>query len=250
MTKFEIVAHRGVSNEYSENTIPSFNRAVEMGADAVELDIRLTADNIPVVYHYFYLNEVTSLSGPIFNYTYDQLLDCQFVEKDGVDGSFYRIPTLEEVLEAIGGKIGLEIEIKGPELEAPSIIADVLGKWKHIWETIELTSYEPIMLINIKKECPGIATDLLFPRSESWMEIDVVTYLALHRAKLANARAVHLHPTQLTQSVVEGIRSQGVEVHAWDINDKESLKLTNDLEIPKICTDKLQQAIEFRNQIK
>ena len=58
MSTFEIVAHRGVPNEYPENTLTSFERAIELGADAVELDVRLTKDKIPVVYHYYYLDMV------------------------------------------------------------------------------------------------------------------------------------------------------------------------------------------------
>ena len=67
MKNFEIVAHRGIPTEAPENTIASFQRALELGADAIELDVRLTADKIPVVYHYFYLQENTSASGPIFD---------------------------------------------------------------------------------------------------------------------------------------------------------------------------------------
>jgi glycerophosphoryl diester phosphodiesterase len=61
MHTFEIVAHRGVATQYPENTIPAFLRAIELGADAVELDVRLTKDKIPVVYHYYYLDKIGSL---------------------------------------------------------------------------------------------------------------------------------------------------------------------------------------------
>ena len=73
MNYFEIVAHRGIPTEAPENTIASFQRAIDLGADAVELDVRLTSDRIPVVYHYFYLQENTSASGAIFNFSFEQL---------------------------------------------------------------------------------------------------------------------------------------------------------------------------------
>ena len=125
MSSFEIVAHRGVpSAEMPENTIPAYQKAIELGADAVDLDVRLTADGVPVVYHYFYLDEGTSLTGPVFAHTFEQLQRRQSF----VDGSL-RIPTLNEVLETIGGQIGLEIEIKGPELESSEIVAAELHKF-------------------------------------------------------------------------------------------------------------------------
>ena len=64
MACFEIVAHQGApTTEAPENTMPALQRAVASGADAVELDVRLTADGVPVVYHYFYLDAITAVSG-------------------------------------------------------------------------------------------------------------------------------------------------------------------------------------------
>jgi len=249
MPYFEIVAHRGVPTEAPENTIPSFERAIALGANAVELDVRLTRDRVPVVYHYFYLDEVTPLSGPIFDYTYDQLQDVEVLSSGSSKNKGCRISTLREILETLGGRIDLEVEIKGPEAESSGIIGSILLDFEHLWQTIEITSYEPALLLDIKKLCPGLPTDLLFPRSEEWMGLDVVAYMAAHRARLAGARAVHLHPTQLAPEVVSTVRSLGVEIHAWDVNDEESLNRVVKLDIPKICTDELQRALDFRQLI-
>ena len=247
MKPFEIVAHRGIPDIYPENTIPAFERAIELGADSVELDVRLSSDHTPMVFHYFYLNEITTASGTIFDYTYEQLRNLHIIGKNGTDK--HQIPTLMEVLETIGGRIGLEIEIKGPEPESAKIIADILSDYKKIWETIEITSYEPLLLRKFQMECPNIPTDLLFTRSEPWMKLDVVTYMAIQHSKMAGARAVHLHPTQLTSQVIDSIRKNNIEIHVWDVNDGKSLNTCAELEIPKICTDKFQQAKLFRQNL-
>jgi glycerophosphoryl diester phosphodiesterase len=248
MPYFEIVAHRGVPTEVPENTIPSFQRAVDLGADAIEFDVRLTRDRVPIIHHYLYLHEATAVSGPVFDYTFDQLQDMEVLGSDGNVVSGCRIPTLREVLETFGGRTGLEIEIKGPEPESSEIVGAVLCDFRHLWETIEVTSYEPTLLLDIQECCPRLVTDLLFPRSEDWMGLDAVAYLAVHRARLAHARAVHLHPTQLSSEVVSTIRSWGIEVHAWDVNDEQSLNKAMELGVPRICTDKLQQALDFRQR--
>jgi glycerophosphoryl diester phosphodiesterase len=80
------------------------------------------------------------------------------------------------------------------------------------------------------------------------MKLDVVAYRALHSARLARARAVHLHPTQLSSDVVSKIRMHGIEVHAWDVNEDEALESAFQLEIPKICTDRFQEAFDFRRR--
>jgi glycerophosphoryl diester phosphodiesterase len=249
MNPFEIVAHRGIALEAPENTIAAFQQAVELGADVVELDVRLTADKIPVVYHYYYLHENTSASGAIFNFTLAQLRDVRVFCMNNPAANEGRISTLEEILEMFSGKIGFEIEIKGPEPESPEIIGTVLNRFKDFWDTFEITSYQPALLLEIQRVCPGITVDLLFPRSENWMKLDVVQYQALHFARLARARAVHLHPSQLSAEVVHALRSQGIEIHAWDVNDESSLEIVTEHEIPRICTDNFNQALAFRNSL-
>jgi len=248
MTRFQIVAHRGIPNEAPENTLASFERAIQLGADAVELDVRLTADGVPVVFHYYYLEMCTTAAGPIFNFSLEQLRPVQVFCRQNPAVMPGRISTLAEVLEAIGGRIGLEIEIKGPEPEAPGIIGRVLRDFKALWQDIEVTSYEPALLLAIREVCQGITVDLLFPRSEPWMKLDVAAYQAAQHARLAQARAVHLHPGQLTEEVVRSVRGRGIEIHAWDVNDETALKLTSDLGIPRICTDRFLQAKAFRER--
>jgi glycerophosphoryl diester phosphodiesterase len=246
MKPFEIVAHRGIPDIYPENTIPAFERAIELGADSIELDVRLSSDHIPMVYHYFYLDVITSTSGTIFDYTCEQLRNVPINGKNGSEK--YQIPTLLEVLENIGGRIGLEIEIKGPEPESAKIVADALSNHKRIWETIEVTSYEPSLLRGFHLECPNIPIDFIFPRSESWMKLDVVSYAAIQRARQAGARAVHLHPTQLSSHVVDEMGKNNLEIHTWDVNDEQTLKAVADLSIPQICTDNFQQIKNLRQQ--
>jgi glycerophosphoryl diester phosphodiesterase len=248
METFEIVAHRGIVSEYPENTIPAFQRAIELGADAVELDVRLTKDKIPVVYHYYYLDKTTSLHGPIFSHTYQQLSQVKFLNTPGDDDTL-KIPTLRETLETIGGQIGLEIEIKGPEPECTAIIGEVLQDFRKIWDSMEITSYESALLLNIKEQCPGITTDLLYPRSQPWMSLDVVAFEALHKARLAQARAVHLHPSQLSEDVIGFIRNSGIDVHVWDVNDDRALQAIVEYNIPKISTDNFELAASFRSRI-
>lgn len=249
MDHFQIVAHRGVSTNAPENTVASFQHALELGADAVELDVRLTADLVPVVYHFFYLDKNTNASGAIFNFTFEQLRNVKVFHEGHSIVKEWRISSLSEIIDIFGGKIGLEIEMKGPEPEAPEIIGNVLNHYKSLWNTFEITSYEPALLLAIQRICPGIAVDLLFPRPESWMKLDVVQYQALHRARLAHARAVHLHPSQLSESVVTTLRGQGFEIHAWDVNDEQSLMTIDRLRIPRICTDNFVQALNFRSNL-
>jgi glycerophosphoryl diester phosphodiesterase len=246
---FEIVAHRGETSSNPENSLAAFEGAVEMGADAVELDVRLTADHVAVVYHYFYLSEGTTGTGIVPEWTYADLQHLRLVAKDGVQTDM-PIPTLREVLQQLAGRIGIEIEIKGPEPEAPGTVAAVLADFRSQWESFEVTSYEPVLLVEIQRLCPGLASDLLLPRSEPWMGPEVVSYLAVQRGRLCSARAVHLHPSQLCESTVHTVRQAGFEVHAWDTNSPEYLELAAKSKIPRLDTDRLSMALKFRSTVQ
>lgn len=230
---FGIVVHRGVIAGARENTLEAFRASLAAGADAVELDVRLTRDRVPVVHHNYYLDETVARPVPLF----------------AVDAAGLRVPRLRDVLEEFAGRLGLEIELKGPELEAADIAADVLSSYRSAWDRVEVTCFEPAILQRVRVRCPGLATALLFPPSEPWMGDDVVAYAALHRARGCGALAVHLGPRQLTAEVVGAVRAGGVDVHAHSVNDEAALRLARSLAIPWICTDEPERALAFRRAL-
>ncbi len=245
---FDIVAHRGVTAGAPENTAPAFEQAIRLGADAIELDVRLTADKVPVVYHYYYLDGFTTGSGTIFRHTLAQLRDLDVPCRANPGAPAGKISTLSEILDQFGGRIAMEIEIKGPEPEAPEIVSGVLRQFRQHWSLIEVTSYEPALLTRVRELCPDLPVDLLYPRSPEWMKLDVAAYEAAQRARLAGARAVHLHPTQLSDEAIAVVHGAGVQIHCWDVNNRDDLRLIAAYGIPRICTDNPAQALEFRKR--
>jgi glycerophosphoryl diester phosphodiesterase len=246
MKSFEIVAHRGIPGEAPENTIASYQLALELGADAVEMDIRLTADLIPVVFHYYYLDKTTTSKGVIFQYTHQELENVEVTCSGNPGTAVGRISSFADILECFGGRIGMEIEIKGPEPEAPLLIGQILNRYKKFWESFEVTSYEPALLLAMREICPGITVDLLYPRTEAWKGSEVILHEAIHLSRLAQARAVHLHPSQLSEEMVKVLKSRGIQTHAWDVNSVDLLAFVTDIGIPRICTDEFRMAHAYR----
>ena len=250
MRNFEIVAHRGAPDGVPENTVAAFQQALERGADAVELDVRLSRDGVPVVFHNFYLDGLTNATGPVFAFTLAQLQQVELLGGRGKSREQYKIPALREVLEVFGGQLGFEIELKGPEPESSEILARELHSFKQLWDAVEVTSFEPALLLDIGHRCPGLKTDLIQRRSEYWMRWDAVAHMAIHSARLAQARSVHLYPTQLSPEVVDAVRSAGLEVHSAEINDLGTLSRVTELGIPKVDTDNLTLALNFRASLE
>jgi glycerophosphoryl diester phosphodiesterase len=224
----------------------AFRAALELGAEAIELDVRLSSDGVPMVHHNWYIDE--SATRPICGLTAFQLRSEKVTDARADMSRRHPIPTLEEVLREFARKISLEIELKGPEPEAPPRVASVLRDLAVPWSSVEVTSFHPTLLSAIRDLCPEVATAYLFPLSEPWMRLDVVAYAALHGARMAKADAVHLSPNQLGEEVVGSIRAAGVEVHAHAVNDRAALELAARLAVPWICTDSPEQALAFRNR--
>lgn len=114
-----VVAHRGASAQAPENTLEAFRLAIEAGADAIELDVHLTADGQLAVIHDATLDRTTDRTGPVADRTMDEIREAdagaQFVGTNGESpfrGKGLTIPTLPEVLAWLPDQLGLVIEIK------------------------------------------------------------------------------------------------------------------------------------------
>ncbi|MGH7581196.1 MAG: glycerophosphodiester phosphodiesterase family protein, partial [Gemmatimonadales bacterium] len=119
-----VIAHRGSSAEAPENTLPAFEAAVRRGADAVELDVRLTADGAPVVIHDATLDRTTDRSGPVSALTLAELRSVDAGAKFTPDGGRTyphrgqgaQVPTLGEVLWTFP-RMPVLVEIKEPQTQ-------------------------------------------------------------------------------------------------------------------------------------
>jgi glycerophosphoryl diester phosphodiesterase len=125
LSRRPVIGHRGNAAHAPENTIESFAQAVAAGADAIELDVHLAADGVPVVFHDAHLGRTTDGAGAVAEMTFERLrsLDAgaRFTRDSGKTypyrGLGHRIPSLEEVLEAFPSTPVL-IEIKTDEAAA------------------------------------------------------------------------------------------------------------------------------------
>ncbi|HID15455.1 MAG TPA: glycerophosphodiester phosphodiesterase, partial [Candidatus Atribacteria bacterium] len=129
--KFLVVAHRGASAYEPENTLRAIRRAIEIGADVVEIDVRLTKDGYPVVIHDETVDRTTNGSGLVNEFSLDELrkLDA---------GKGEKIPLLSEVLDLVAGKINVFIEIKVDEAVIPSL-REVDAR--DLWDSVMFTSF-------------------------------------------------------------------------------------------------------------
>ena len=103
-----VVAHRGASSTRPENTIPSFEEAIRLGAGIVEFDVRLSRDGVPVVIHDAAVDRTTDGTGLVHELTADELSSLNA----GTAAEPTPLPTLAEVLRCVSGRAAIAVEIK------------------------------------------------------------------------------------------------------------------------------------------
>jgi glycerophosphoryl diester phosphodiesterase len=161
-----VVAHRGAPLIEPENTIPSFEAAVAAGADAVEFDVRLSADGLPVILHDAALDRTTDGHGLARDLTVAELARITIPRGDGSPTS---VPTLEEALRRLSGRVGVDIELKQLPGE-PDFDPDVDRLVEATLRTIDavafvgpvlLTSFNPFAIDAARRLAPDVPVGLL-----------------------------------------------------------------------------------------
>ena len=222
LTARPIIAHRGASGEAPENTMAAFERALEQGADAIELDVRLTADGVPVVLHDPTLDRTTSHRGPLGAVTADQLRDIDAGARFTADGgrtypfrgTGVQIPALTEVLRAFP-LMPFLIEIKEPEaqeavkrvlLEEGAVLRSVLAS-EH---GAALTGFRepPFAVAACAGEIGSLYRAALFRRVPATVPYNALSVPVRHRGLPVPTRAF-----------IAAARRLGCPVHVWTVND-------------------------------
>ena len=144
-------AHRGLHGEgIPENSLPAFERATEMGF-GIELDVQLSSDGVIMVFHDDTLIRMTGVEGKLCEYTREQLQQMHLA------GSGEVIPTLDEVLETVSGRVPLLIELKGESAGGAAALCEKLCARLDCYEGPHcVESFNPVILSRFRKHRPDI----------------------------------------------------------------------------------------------
>jgi glycerophosphoryl diester phosphodiesterase len=216
-----VVAHRGAPDPeegIAENTIAAFRRARDLGADGIELDVRLTVDGAIAVHH----DAVIAGLGPISKLRTKQLP--------------HDVPLLEPALEACDG-LSVNIEVKNlpnePGFDPDDHLARAVGELVAGLEPgreVIVSSFWPSALTAARAVHPDVATGLLYARA---MAPEVAVSAALERG----CSALHPAADLVTDDLVVAAHGAGLAVCAWTVNDREWLAAAQVLEVDTVITD-------------
>jgi len=226
-----LFAHRGASAYAPENTLPSFRKALEMGARAVELDVQLTSDGVPVVIHDFMLNKTTDGSGMVRDYTWKEIRRLDAGVRFGQEFRNVTIPSLEEVLALIPRDVCLNIEIKAVSLFREPVAAKVLTMTEQEPDrNLVFSSFNHVCLKELKDRNPDLRIGLL---SGSHM-IDYPAYV-----ETTGLKPYSLNPeaSYLTPELIREAHGRGWKVFTYTVNTPAQARLIADLGTDGIFSD-------------
>ncbi|GGH80013.1 glycerophosphoryl diester phosphodiesterase [Pullulanibacillus pueri] len=219
--KIKGVAHRGYPVKYPENTLSSYQAAVDLGFEILELDAHLTKDGVPVLMHDPKLDRTTNGTGQIKDYTLKELKQLQV-------GEYETIPTLEEALQAMKGKIKVNVEIKQKGNLYPGIESIVLETIKKadMMDQVYASSFDHYAMMRLRKLSPDIDISLI---------LSGATPPSLPLMKEIRAKYIAFGVGYITDEVVEDCERHEVTPVAWTVNSEAQIRSM--LQYPSVlCT--------------
>ena len=239
----EVIAHRGHSKVYPENTILAFQKAISAGADGFETDVHFTEDRQLIVHHRYELGATDNGVGFVQDWTkpYLQALDCGGWKGKQFEGE--TMPALEDVLELFGSQTKIEIELKAfGGVFAEAVLNEVIDR--DLLSSVRLTSYQYPLLAYLKNINREVKVGLIAQRCEEWMDRSV--YQGLIESSLTEGiiDAIHVPIKFLDKPFVSRLKSYDVGVQAGQVDTVEELEKAVDLNVDNICTNDLELALK------
>jgi glycerophosphoryl diester phosphodiesterase len=223
--KIRNIAHRGASAYEPENTLAAIEKAIELGADMIEIDVHLSSDGVPVIIHDYRLSRMTNGTGWVKRKSLAELKELT------IHGGS-TIPTLEEVIDTVVGRCGLYIELKGSNAAQPTV--ELLRRKK--FTDVIVASFKERLIRTAKRIAPEFRTSLL--SGEVGADFEAM-------ARSARADCIHLcfeskaaQPHKLlTPALLAELRATSLGIILWHEERPSELKELVKLDVDAICTN-------------
>jgi glycerophosphoryl diester phosphodiesterase len=218
------IGHRGAKGHIAENTIASIRKAIELGADGIEIDVFLCKSGEIVLFHDKTLEKLTNGYGNIEDKNLEEL------RKLKVLNSSYSIPTLEEVLKSIDKDIFLNIELKGRNTAQGSLdlIRKYIRKNKIELNNILFSSFNWEELKDLRSLSDKVQLALI-TEEDPLLAIDFAIQL--------NAVAINPNYKDLNKKNISKINEKGLKIYTWTVNSKIQIDRLKALNVNGIITD-------------
>ena len=212
----QVIAHRGASGYAPENTRAAFDRALALGADAIETDVQLTADGQLVLFHDTTVERNSNGRGPLGDYTLAELRALDLGGWFAPEFAGERVLTVPELLDEYVGRIPLALEIKDPRAAIPLV---ALLTERRILDRVQVTSFYWTALLDAQAANPDLHLGFL----TTIFEQDTID-----RCVRRGFAQLCPHVDRLTAHRVALAHERGLNVRAWGLQRRDHVERLHD----------------------
>ena len=220
--KVKIVAHRGASDDVPENTLLAFKKAINLGCDVIELDVRLTKDNQVVVIHDDDVDRTTDGRGKVRSLTLKQIKKFNCEEKQ-------KIPTLQEVIDLCKGKIDLHIELKAEGTAKP--VHDLIVE-NDILSDVVIISFKFGLLQKMSMLSRKVDLGLIF---EEYIISKII--VSWYVGRLVGINYICCDYPTINKKIVDKAHKAGMKVYVFDVKSKKEGEKLMNMGVDEVGTD-------------
>lgn len=247
--KLTITGHRGAAGLAPENTLASIQLALELGVDRIEIDVQQTKDNKIIVLHDRTLRRTTTGNGFVKKLTYDEILQFSAGYKFN---KFYlneKVPTLDQVIDLIGGKVELLIEIKYSYMYYPNIERHLINiiKNKNAKDWCKIISFNDRALFRINKLDSSIKLGKLFVGKHAHLPLSFDKGINIRPLKkYAFVDEVIVKHDYATRAIIDKVHDFGKELHVWTVNHEATIQKLIERGVDGIISDYPNLVMKYR----
>jgi len=231
-TRPMVIAHRGFSGRYPENTLRSFSEALKLPVDAIELDVRQTKDGVLVVIHDETVDRTTNGKGRVRDLTWDEIRELDAGSWKGSEFSGERIPRLEEALQLINGQVIVFLEIKEPDTSQQ--VVDTLRQL-NVLSWVKIGSFHPQAISSVRKLAPEASCSLIGSAKVGATDETFAEFVK--EALRCGANSITVNYAGLTPERIRYCHQRYIFVGTWTVNDAGLAKRMIDMGVDAIASD-------------
>ena len=224
-----VVAHRGYRAKYPENTLVAFEAAIAVESDMLELDVCLTRDRIPVVIHDKTLDRTTNGKGLVSAHTITELKELDAGSWFDAEFKGETIPTLEEVLQKIKGRITVNIEIKPESFEAPAPpdaievqVCEMVEKLE-MADSVLISSFEHFFFARIQRWYRDQKKPTKI-RTATLQEAPLADDFAAALCQRHKAYSYHPDESLVTPELIQLLLTEGLRIFPYTVNAEKRME--------------------------
>lgn len=224
------IGHRGAAGTHPENTMVSFQRALELGCDGAEFDVHRTRDGHLVVIHDAVLGRTTNGQGLIRDQTLAELQQLDAGSWKGAQFAGEKIPTLRQLIRETPKRFLLFLEMKAGSIHYPGIETELLKliREEGAKERLQISSFDHKGLLQLRELDPEIQLGMLY--QENLLD-------PVGMARTIGANALHPNWEWVTPGLVQAAHTAGLQVNTWTVNLPQAIDLVKYCKVDGVMSD-------------